>query len=84
MWNFPIINEYTALKILLYQLGTYQQITFLELKNYTAEDYKEALRKVYFIQNLMIVINKLAPCKTKRVKGNSKDWFDGEVLENTA
>ena len=32
----------------------------------------------------MTVIKKLAPCKTKRVKGNSKDWFDGEVLENTA
>ena len=27
---------------------TYKQITFLSLKNYTAEAYKEALSKVYF------------------------------------
>ena len=32
----------------------------------------------------MIVINKYAPFKTKRVKGNSKELFDGEVLESIA
>ena len=37
-----------------------------------------------FIQKLMIVIDKLAPFKTKRVKGNSQKWFDREVLESIA
>ena len=32
----------------------------------------------------MRVIDKLASFKTKRVKGNSQDWFDGEVLESIA
>ena len=32
----------------------------------------------------MIVINKYAPFKTKRVKVNSKELFDGEVLESIA
>ena len=32
----------------------------------------------------MSVIDKLAPFKTKWVKGNSQEWFDGEVLESIA
>lgn len=32
----------------------------------------------------MIVIDKLAPFKTKRVKVNSQEWFDREVLESKA
>ena len=35
-----------------------------------------------FIQKLMSVIDKLAPFKTKRVKGNSQEWFNGDVLES--
>ena len=82
------------------KLGTHKQIKFRSLKNYTAEAYKEALGKVCFpdyenfsdvnkayenfIQKLMSVIDKLAPFKTKRVKGNSQEWFDGEVLESIA
>ena len=37
-----------------------------------------------FIQKLMSITDKLAPFKTKRVKGNSQDWFDGEILESIA
>ena len=29
----------------------------------------------------MAVIDNVAPCKTKRFKGNTQNWFDGEVLE---
>ena len=29
----------------------------------------------------MTVIDKIAPVKTKRMKGNTQKWFDGEVLE---
>ena len=32
----------------------------------------------------MSIIDKLAPFKTKRLKGNSKKWFDAEVLESIA
>ena len=32
----------------------------------------------------MSVIDKLAPFKTKRVKGNSQEQVDGEVLESIA
>ena len=32
----------------------------------------------------MSIINKLAPFKTKRVKGNSQEQFEGEVLESIA
>ena len=82
------------------KVGTYTQITFHSLKNYTAEAYIEALSKVCFpnyenfgdvnksyenfIQKLVSVIDKLALFKTKRVKGNSQEWFDGEVLESIA
>ena len=31
---------------------------------------------------MMIVVDSAAPCKTKRVKGNTQKWFDREVLEN--
>ena len=29
----------------------------------------------------MTAVDKIAPFKTKRVKGNIHKWFDGEVLE---
>ena len=32
----------------------------------------------------MSVTDKLSSFKTKRVKGNSQEWFDGEVLESIA
>ena len=32
----------------------------------------------------MSITDKLAPLKTKWVKGNSQQWFDGEVLESIA
>ena len=82
------------------KVGTHKQISFCSLKNYTAEAYKERLGKVYFpnyenfsdvnkayenfIQKLMTVIDKLAALQTKRVKGNSQEWFDGEPLESIA
>ena len=34
-----------------------------------------------FIQKLTSVIDEIAPRKTKRVKGNSKEWFDSAVSE---
>ena len=67
------------------------------MKNYTTDYYKETLKQVdfpnyeifgdvneaysNFFQKLMTVIDKIAPYKSKRVKGNTQKWFDGEVLE---
>ena len=67
------------------------------MRHYTAEYYKQALKLVdfpndenfgdvneaysNFSQKLMTVINKIAPFKSKRVKGTNQKWFDGEVLE---
>ena len=34
-----------------------------------------------FIQKLTSVIDEITPCKTKRVKDNSKEWFDSVVSE---
>ena len=44
------------------------------------------MNKAYenFIQKLMTVIDKLAALQTKRVKGNSQEWFDGEPIEGIA
>ena len=67
------------------------------MKNYTVDYYKDALKQVdlpnyenfgdvtevcsNFFQKLVTVIAKIAPCKRKRVKGNTRKWFDDEVLE---
>ena len=32
----------------------------------------------------MNVFDRLAPFKTKRVKSNLQEWFDGDVLESIA
>ena len=82
------------------KLGTHKQITFCSLKNYTDEAYKGDLGKVCFpdydnfsdvnkayenvIHKFMRAIDKLASLKAKRVKGNSQEWFDVEVLESIA
>ena len=77
--------------------GVHKKIKFRSLKNYTVDAYKNALRKINFpnyeyfedvnqvysdlFQKLMAVIDNVAPCNTKQVKGNTQNWFDGEVLE---
>ena len=77
--------------------GAHKYLNFWSLKNYTADYYKEALKQIdfpnyenfgddyevysNFFQKLMTVIDKIAPYKSKRVKGNSQKWLDGEVFE---
>ena len=84
-------------KLLKLRQGSHKQISFRSLKNYSIAGYQEALKKVKFpnyenfinineaysnfIQKLTSVIDKITPCKTKRVKGNSKEWFDVAVAE---
>ena len=77
--------------------GAHKYLNFRSLKNYTTDYYREALEQVdfpnyesfgdvneaylNFFQKLMTVIDKIAPYKSKRVKGNTQKWFDGDVLE---
>ena len=78
-------------------VGAHKHLNFHSLKHYTADYYKEALKQIdfpnyehfgdvneaysNFFQKLMTVIDKITPYKSKRVKGNTQKWFDGEVLE---
>ena len=78
--------------------GAHKYLNFCSLKNYTADYYKEALQQVdfpnyesfgdaneaysNFFQKLMTVIDKIAPYKSKRVKGNTQKWFDDECWKN--
>ena len=78
--------------------GTHKQIRCRSLKNYSAVIYEEALGKVdfpnyhnfdniddaysNFIQKVMGVIDLVAPIKSRGIKQNSQEWFDGEVAEN--
>ena len=63
--------------------GGHKKIKFCSLKNYTVDalrkinfphyEYFEVVNRAYsdFFQNLMTVIDNVAPYKTKRVKGNT-------------
>ena len=77
--------------------GVRKYINFRSLKNYRADDYKKSLgQSVFpnyekfddvnaaysnFFQKIMAAVDKIAPFKTKGVKGNIHKWFDGEVSE---
>ena len=77
--------------------GVYKYMNFRSLKNYKVNDYKKSLGQLVFpnyeildddnaayldfFQKIMTFIAKIAPFKTKRAKGNTQKWFDGEVLE---
>ena len=67
------------------------------LKNYSADIYEEALGRLDFpnyhnfenindtfsdfIQKVIGVIDLVAPIKSKRIKQNYQEWFNGEVAE---
>ena len=77
--------------------GVHKYINFLSLKSYKADDYKKSRGQLFFLnyeifddanapyshffQKIVTVIDKIAPFKAKRVKGDTQKWFDGEVLE---
>ena len=84
-------------KISRIKRGKHKQIRCRSLKNYSADIYEEALGRldfpnyhnfenindVYsnFTQKVMGVIDLVAPIKSRRIKQNSQEWFDGEVAE---
>ena len=91
---------YCTRKFSCTEVGIHKQVIYRSLKNYTAEAYKESPSKLYFpnyenfsdmnkayenfIKKLMIVIDELVLFRTKRVKGNSQEWFDEEIRESIA
>ena len=88
---------YCRRKITRIKRGGLKQIKFCSFKNYTIDGYEKALVEINFpeyknfdnmndaysnfIQKLMEVIDKVAPVKNKRIKGNSQEWFDSEISE---
>ena len=65
--------------------SAYLRIARLMLReiNFPNYQYFEDVNREYsdLFKKLMTVIDNVAPCKTTRVKGNTQNWFDGEVLE---
>ena len=73
----------------------HKYIQIRSLKNYTQENYIQALKETNFpdysnfnsvdeayddfIAKLTAVIDKMAPIKRIRVKGNTQEWFDDEI-----
>ena len=72
------------------------ELNIRTMKNYTAENFIEVLNKIDisiyqtfscvnkayldFITKLITAIGTLCPSKKIRVKGNTKAWFDSEVI----
>ena len=77
--------------------GTHKHIKFRLFKHYSADLFKETLASINFpnyqnfndateayddfIQKIMVVLDKVAPIKERRIKHNSQEWFDGEISE---
>ena len=75
----------------------HKQIRCSLLISYLADIYEEALGRLdfpnyhnfenindayfNFIQKVMGVTDLVAPIKSRRIKQNSQEWFDGEVAE---
>ena len=90
--NLSTVQE----KLIKSKQGVHKHKTFRSFKKYTVDAYKDALKKIIFpnyelfndvnevysnfFQKIKIVVDSIAPCKTKRVKANTQKWFDGEVL----
>ena len=88
---------YCTRKITRIKRGGHKQITFRSFKNYTIDGYEKALVEINFpeyknivnvndaysnfIQKLMEVTDNVAPVKNRRIKKNSREWFDSEILE---
>jgi len=88
---------YCTRKHQMTKTGRHNTITLRSMKNYSKELFLEKLREIQlpnyrnfecineayqsFLEKIMVVIDKIAPLKKIRVKGSSKPWFDGEVIE---
>ena len=83
-------------KITKIKVNGHRQIAFRSLENYSEKSFVQELEKINFpdyevfydidaayndfFSKLSKVINKMAPEKTKRVKSDTQEWFDGEIV----
>ena len=70
---------------------------FRSFEHYSADLFKEILTSINFpnyqnvndateayddfIQKIMVVLDKVAPLKERRIKHNSLEWFDGKISQ---
>ena len=88
---------YCTRKISKIKRGSQKQMQFRLFKHYTVDLFEQEISKLNFpnyhnyneinevyndcIQKIMSVIDKVAHIKERRVKQNSKEWFDGEIAD---
>ena len=88
---------YCTGKILKVKYNKHKKLTFLSLRNYSVDVYKQVLERVSFpnydnfrnsdiayndfMNRLNCVVNAVAPFKTVRVKNNTSEWFDREIAD---
>ena len=88
---------YCSRKILKAKYNKHKELTSRSLRNYSVDIYKRALERASFlkydnfhnsdiayndfINRFNCVVNAVAPFKTVRVKSNTTEWFDGEIVD---
>ena len=88
---------YCTRKHQMTKTGKHNNINIRSMKNYSKEIFLGKLREIQFpnfrnfenineayqtfFDKIMAVIDKIAPLKEIRVKGNSKPWFDAKVID---
>ena len=88
---------YCTRKILRTKANMHNQIRVRSLKKYTPELLIKELKKINFpnynifsnvnnayldlVQNILSVVDKIAPFKDLRIKNNTQDWFDDKVAK---
>ena len=88
---------YCIRKISRIKRGSHKQIKFRSSKHYAVDLFEQELSKLGFpsyqnyneinkayndfIQKIIGVINKVSHMKERRVKQNSQEWFDGEIVD---
>ena len=87
---------YRTRKTTKFKSNKHNEINIRSMKNYTAKNFVEHLTKIDFpnyktyfcvnmayldfITKLIDVIDSLCPSEKVRIKGNTKPWFDSEVI----
>ena len=88
---------YCTRKIYRIKRGSHKQIQFRSFTHYTVNLFEPELSQLNFpnyqndneineayndfIQKIMSVIDKVTPIKERRVKQNSQEWFDEEIVD---
>ena len=87
---------YCSRKTTKLKSNKYNELNIRSMKNYTAEGFVELLKKIDFpnyetyacvnmaylnlVAKIADVIDSYCPSKSVKIKGNTKPWFDSEVI----